>query len=237
MSDVDTAKVLSNEHRWEVIKSIRKGPKDVKEIAADIGLKPTAVRHHLQQLTRSGLVEGHTTLVKVGRPKVIYKATNRSVHVNYPIRRYDLLAELLIEGVLQCCPTTALQQVGRKVGLNTMNELKKKHDVREWTPQLFKKHFLEGALSQYGTEPSLTKIGGREVVYSEKNCPFQELAVKYPETICDMLDTAFHEGLAEAMGPDVKAKKLKCMGHGDPYCEYSMMWGNGVNSRRTEGSV
>jgi len=50
------------------------------------------------------------------------------------------------------------------------------------------------------------------------------MALKHPETICEGLDDGFFKGLVQEIGCGAEGKKLKCRGHGDEYCEYSIKW-------------
>ena len=32
------------------------------------------------------------------------------------------------------------------------------------------------------------------------------------------------DGVVKALGPDFEGERLNCMGHGDPYCRYKILW-------------
>ena len=56
---------------------------------------------------------------KVGRPAKGYRATNKEINVAYPVRRYDLLSELLVQVIQRLSPERAPQiaeEVGREYG-------------------------------------------------------------------------------------------------------------------------
>lgn len=116
-----------------------------------------------------------------------------------------------------------------------MGDLVAKQGVKEWTPDVFRVVFVEGLLKELGTEPEVVAMQEKEVVYRERNCIFLEVALKHPEIICDGLDAGFYDGIIRGMGQGVEGERLKCKGHGDPYCEYSVKW-NVINRKNEKAS-
>lgn len=70
----------------------------------------------------------------------------------------------------------------------------------------------------------VSDVGEDFVQYRTLSCPFLELALSYPEMICDHLDAGFYEGVASRMGSGVTHERLACMGHGDAFCEQRLKW-------------
>ncbi len=110
------------------------------------------------------------------------------------------------------------------MGENVIREIESEHDVREWSPEAFTNFFVKGYLEEAGSEPTIVETSKNQILYRVHNCLFLELAVKMPETMCDILHEAFHEGVSKAMDGKGKIVRLTCMGHGDPYCEHRCDW-------------
>jgi len=192
-------------------------------------LQPMSVRHHLRYLVEVGLVEEVSREKKksAGRPGVYYRATGKTVEVSLPRRHYMYLSEALLtelvsffdeEKVMEFLLTT-----GIKLGRKFAKDVQSHYDIKEWSPEVFKNTFIP-ELSRLGIVSEVVELNPHEVVFIEYNCPFQELALKYPKLVCDRLDMGFHLGIDEVLGKNVKTEKLKCMGHGDSYCEYAVRW-------------
>ena len=223
----EVSKVLASSSRWKILELLAKGPKDIKGIVKETGIQPTAVRYHIQSLHRLGLVETFEEKGNIGRPRIYYKLAKKQISVGFPARNYILLATLLLEGVKQNIGADGakkiIQMAGIKKGKEIVEELASKYSITHWTPQTFKSFYIDDYLTQIGVQPEVLKMSSDKVVFREHSCQFLELATKYPELICDVLDTAVHQGISEALG-GVKIVKTKCMGHGDDYCEYSVLW-------------
>jgi len=223
----EVSKVLASSSRWKILELLAKGPKDIKELVKETGIQPTAVRYHLQALHRLGLVETYEEKGNIGRPKIYYKLAKKQISVEFPARNYILLASLLLEAIRQQLGEEGakrlLQTAGVKRGREIVEELTTKLNVTKWTPQTFKSIFVDSYLAQIGVQPETVKLTSDKVVFREHSCQFLELALKYPELVCDVLDNAVQEGIGEALG-GVKIAKTKCMGYGDDFCEYTAVW-------------
>src|SRR5579884_2917720 len=86
-----------------------RGRTSVRELAAALGITPTAVRRHLAGLEGDGLVEKHSERGRVGRPAHVY-ALSESGEAGYP-HNYDVLANLLLEEVRAMAGAEALQRL------------------------------------------------------------------------------------------------------------------------------
>ncbi len=75
-----------------------------------------------------------------------------------------------------------------------------------------------------GTKPEVVSHSENELIFQERNCLFFELAKMNPELVCNALDQGFHDGVVKALGPDFEGERLNCMGHGDAYCRYKILW-------------
>jgi len=223
----EVSKVLASSSRWKILELLAKGPKDIKGIVKETGIQPTAVRYHLQALHRLGLVETYEEKGNIGRPRIYYKLAKKQISVEFPARNYILLAKLLLEAMRQNLGEEATKKLLLTAGINRgkemIGELTSQYNIARWTPQTFKSIYVDNYLTQIGVQPEAIKLTSEKVVFRVHSCHFLELAIKYPELVCDVLDAATLEGISEAIG-GVKITRTKCMGHGDDFCEYSVVW-------------
>jgi len=118
----------------------------------------------------------------------------------------------------------ALREAGKAVGRQLVETLEKEAGLSAWNPRGFVRHYLEGAIARMGLLAVVADMGEDFVQYRFLSCPFLELAMSYPEMICDHLDAGFHEGVAARMKSDVIHERLACMGQGDAFCEQRLKW-------------
>lgn len=229
MSEKKAYEALSSVSRLQILKLLHKKPLSVDEIAKLVNLQPITVRHHLKSLEDAGFVESYEEKKgAVGRPKVYYQIAKEPTVVGYPKRRYLTLSNFMIK-TLQLLigskrASKLLGRVGKNMGESVIREIESKHDVKEWSSEAFRDFFVNGYLEEAGAEPEIVKSDKNQIVFRVHNCLFLELAVKMPEMMCEVLHDSFHEGVANAMGGNVKITRLTCKGHGDPYCEHKCEW-------------
>ena len=222
-------KALASDSRWEILNALADEPKDIIQIAARVGLKPITVRHHLSSLTQAGLVEPLPERKGgVGRPTTVYHITGDNVRVSFPHRDYLLLNQIIVGGLPSILGNEAtkdvLLRVAVKAGFDYIENIAFENGLERWTLDSFRRLFVEGLLGEMGTKPEVVSHSENELIFQERNCLFFELAKMNPELVCNALDQGFHDGIVKALGPDFEGERLNCMGHGDPYCRYKIMW-------------
>ena len=74
--DVEVHKALSTMVRLRIAELLSTRYMGVEQIAKEIGVKAITVRHHLEVLRRSGIIEIEEVHGKVGRPRALFKATD-----------------------------------------------------------------------------------------------------------------------------------------------------------------
>jgi signal-transduction protein with cAMP-binding, CBS, and nucleotidyltransferase domain len=74
--DVEVHKALSTMIRLRIAELLSTRYMGVEQIATEIGVKAITVRHHLDILMRSGIIEIEEVHGKVGRPRALFKATD-----------------------------------------------------------------------------------------------------------------------------------------------------------------
>jgi predicted ArsR family transcriptional regulator len=221
---------LGSDVRVRILKELLQGERDTSQLVQATGLRSGSVRYHLNILISEGLVEKFTRHQEgdVGRPPIRYRLRAAGVAQGIPFRQYRLLSEVLLSVISETLPREeqdrALYAAGKQVGQQLIGGIAAEASVAEWDPGLFVQVFLHGALPRMGSLTTVMDQDEDSVRYRAMTCPFQELALKRTRMICDTFDKGFHEGVAESLGSQVRHKRLACIGHGDPYCEYALRW-------------
>ncbi len=229
LSEKKAYQALSSASRLEILKMLHRKPFSVEEIAQAVNLQPITVRHHLQPLEDAGFIERYEEKSgTVGRPRAYYRIAREPTVVGYPKRRYLTLSNFMIKTLQlflgQKRANKLLKKVGTDMGESVIKEIEAKHYVKEWSLETFKDFFINGYLEEAGAEPEIIESKENRVVYRVHNCLFLELAIKIPETMCDVMHDSFHEGVSSAIGRKVRISRVTCKGHGAPYCEHECEW-------------
>ncbi len=229
MSEIKAYEALSSKTRLEILRALHKKPLSILELSKKMNLQPITLRHHLRSLEDAGFIEGEEERIGiVGRPKVLYRIAKESKRITYPKRHYLSLISFLLENLQsvigQKKTASLLRRVGKNMGEAVVTEIQSHQHIREWSFAAFIDFFVKGYLDEAGSEPEIIEKNENMVVYRVHNCLFFELAVKMPETMCDVLHDAFHGGISNAMNQKGTISRLTCMGHGDPYCEHRCEW-------------
>lgn len=200
----------------------------MEEIAAKLELQPITVRHHLQALMEAGIVEYYEERSgTVGRPRAYYRIVKTPPTTSFPRRQYQFLSEFMINAIVKMFGNRAtpfLKDIGIQMGEDTIRKLESEYNIKSWTAKEYGEYFIGKYLEKEGTEPEIIEMTDNRIVYRMHNCLFFELATKMPHVMCDVLHESFHDGVAKAIGRDLKMSRTTCMGHGDPYCEHICVW-------------
>jgi predicted ArsR family transcriptional regulator len=87
------------------------------EVAAEVALHANVARHHLDKLAAGGYLQVHTgRAAGAGRPSKRYVVSEKSVAVDLPVRRDDLLLSLLGRA-LDLLPRDVAEQMAEEVGI------------------------------------------------------------------------------------------------------------------------
>ncbi len=225
MSAIEVGKALSSHSRLEILGCLSRRPMSVEELSREVSLKTITVRHHVNLLKRAGLVEEYgEERRKIGRPVVRYQTMQKPVSIQYPTRQYELLSEILVQVLLEVVGRDkirdAMKKVGRSLGERLAKEITEQKKVSRWNMETLKKHVVDEHLSELGAIPEVVAHDSRRVQFRMHNCIFRELAVKYPDLICENLDEGLMETLLKGTVGKVHVDQVKCVAHGDRFCEY-----------------
>ena len=192
---------LGDATRRGIYIAAREAPEPITaaEVARLFEIHPNVARHHLDRLVDDGYLQvSHRRRngrrgPGAGRPAKHYEATDKDVEVQFPARRYDLLAELLARVVERLAPDRA-GEIAQAVGIEYGRELAAEIGM----PDDFGYEAAAAAVAKammgvgFGTE---AKPGDHLLV--THFCPFGEAATKHPDLVCK-LDQGIVRGLMEA---------------------------------------
>jgi predicted ArsR family transcriptional regulator len=174
-------------------------PVTASQIASAFDLHTTVARHHLDKLVADGYLQvSHRRPPGkrgpgAGRPAKHYEPTQKEVSVQFPERRYDLLAELLIRVVERLDPEQA-REVAEEVGAEYGRELAAEVGMPEEAGFDGAVQSVARVLLGVGFDTS-TEVDDHALV--TRHCPFGQTATDHPDIIC-RLDQGMVRGLLEA---------------------------------------
>ena len=210
--------------RRAVLDLVSRMPSSVPEIARRVGLEPISVRFHLKKMLEAGLIEEVKQRGGVGRPRSLYRASKKRFEVAFPPRSYMQLADLLLRALTASSGhdqvARDVRKAGKKLGSELGRDLRMRTGISRWDGVSLKKHLVEGLLEDFGTQPETVRFSKKSIQYRVNNCPFKELALRYPRIVCEQLDDTINASLVRELCREIDWRKLKCAGHGDSYCEY-----------------
>lgn len=186
----------------------RRGSAGIKDLEQALGVTATAIRQQLATLLAEGLVTVSKERSGVGRPRNIYRPTERAYGL-YACHCDDLaltlLGELLeTEGAEKL--RALLQRVSRKLagrygGQITAEGIEQRVDE------------LSALLGQRGIVVDVKEAREGVVVLHEYNCPYHELASVHRD-VCEMERSIFEQAL------QAEVKLDSCIQDGDYRCQF-----------------
>lgn len=221
------AKALSSEISWKILEILMRKELEEKEIISHVGFPPALVKLHLRKLIESGILVAKEKTLPNGKETTLYGLASTHKSIEVPPRNYLFLCDALINYLTVSLGDDAAKTVLRDMGIRIVEDighsLRSKTSFTEWAPRNYADVVIKGLLVDMQTYPKVIKVEEDRVIYQQKNCPFEELSVKYPTLMCDVLDEAVHEGLDKKLG-GMKTVRLKCRAHGDPVCKFHVNW-------------
>jgi predicted ArsR family transcriptional regulator len=198
----DLTSTLGDPTRRSIYLTVRESsePVTAAQVATKFDIHANVARHHLDRLADDGYLEVTRRRPDgkkgpgAGRPAKCYTSTDKEIELQFPARRYDLLAELLIRVVQRLEPNGAsaiAAEVGREYGKElagtvTVPEAARFDDVLATVQQ---------AMINVGFAVDANTTD-RQLLTS--HCPFGRTAFDHPEVVCS-LDRGIVNGLMEAL--------------------------------------
>lgn len=178
-------------HIYRAVLSARR-PLTRDEASAATGVSRRLAAFHLDQLAQAGLLAvdfarpAGRSGPGAGRPAKRYVARSGDVAVSLPVRRYDLAARLLAQGIYESGPEgpaqaagSAAAEEGRRIGAAGRIPGHRRSGGRLSRSATLAQ--AEAALHDLGYEPA-RQPGGLRL----GNCPFRAVVDTAPELVCGM---------------------------------------------------
>jgi|SRR5579875_1064101 len=197
------------ETKQRILALLRRRPRTIPELAAELGLSPNAVRLHLVALERDGLVAPHGWRPTVRRPAATYAPTSAADRL-LP-KPYAAVLSKLLQTIRDEHGSDKLAQLLRKVG---------EHLGREQAPR------VAGLADRARVEAVagvLTDLGGIVEVEEHDNgwllvgysCPLAAVAADHAE-VCTLARVL----IATLLGQDTVREC--CERGGEPRCRFAI---------------
>ncbi len=196
----DLAGTLGDATRRGIYVTVREStePVTASQIAELFDIHANVARHHLDRLVGDGYLQvtrrrpSGRTGPGAGRPAKHYEPTRKNVSVEFPARRYDLLAELLLRVIERIAPDNAAEiadEIGREYGRELAAEIGLPEDSGYDTAAIAVASALMGVGFEVEARPNEHELITRF-------CPFGESAKNHPAIVCQ-LDQGLVTGLLE----------------------------------------
>jgi predicted ArsR family transcriptional regulator len=196
--DLEAIGVFGEPQRRRVYEHLQaEGSATVSELVTALGMGRTLVAFHLGKLVDAGFVEAvapEPATGTLGRPAQRYRITRREVVAAVPDRRYDLLAAVLLDGLVDHRPGESARTSALRAAHRRGAELGRQWATRAGSAQ------SRAPLSRL--EPLLTALGyapRRDTVeLLIRNCPFDKFRPTNTDEVCP-LNQALCDGYLEGL--------------------------------------
>jgi predicted ArsR family transcriptional regulator len=188
-------KVLADRSRYAIYQEVVRAAKPLStiEIAEQLHLHPNTVRQHLDKMRDVGLLTVFTDRHgSVGRPQHRWAACPQAPSLGLEPGGLRLLAHLLAELSAEGDPpASAVVGVGRRQG---RERLLRRASPRAGSWAACVQEVME-ELADLGFDPALdSPPDEQQASISFLQCPFREVAVLYPDVVCQL-----HRGITEGI--------------------------------------
>ena len=194
--------------RMEVLELLRrKGRSSAEIIANDLGVTPNAVRQHLTNLEREGLVVSQPERSGRGRPALLFGLTERADSV-FP-KRYGQLATMVLQEVQEMGGPDALDEIFARVAARHAGAMEKDLGGLDFDEKLRR---VVAWIGRAGTLVEQTE-GLEGIKVTIHNCPFRNTALKFPQ-VCTITPQLISRLTGAAISQSDSIHRR------DPYCSF-----------------
>jgi predicted ArsR family transcriptional regulator len=188
-------KMLADRSRYAIYQEVIRAeePLSTIEIAERLDLHPNTVRQHLEKMREAGLLTVSTDRHgSVGRPQHRWAACPEAPSLGLEPAGFRVLAHLLAELTAEGTPlASTVIGVGRRQG----QERPTRRAARPVESRPSCLHAVMDELADLGFDPALERLDNDELAsISFMRCPFREVAVLYPDVVCQL-----HLGITEGI--------------------------------------
>jgi predicted ArsR family transcriptional regulator len=202
-------KRLLGSTRGKIIALLRAEHRTVRELAAALDLTDNAVRAHLLQLERDGLVEQRGLRRGRRKPHLIYGLSAEAEHI-FP-KAYGPLLNHLVGVISSRLNTRGLRSTMREVGEAVARDHRGKFSMRN------RRERINAALELFhdlGGAAKLDRRNGKPIIHGRNGCPLAAVTANHPEA-CLIIESL----LAKIIGVPAK----KCCEYGEtPRCCFEL---------------
>ena len=194
--------------RMEILELLRRrGRCSAETIANDLGVTANAIRQHLTNLERDGLVVSQPERSGRGRPALLFALTERADAV-FP-KRYGQLATMVLQEVQDMGGPEALDEVFARVAARHAAAIERDLDGLEFDEKM---HRVVSWIGRAGTlvEQSDSPEGIKVTIH---NCPFRNTALKFPQ-VCSITPQLISRLTCAAVSQSDSIHRH------DPYCSF-----------------
>jgi len=194
--------------RMEILELLRRrGRCSAETIANDLGVTANAIRQHLTNLERDGLVVSQPERSGRGRPALLFALTERADAV-FP-KRYGQLATMVLQEVQDMGGPEALDEVFARVAARHAAAIERDLDGLEFDEKM---HRVVSWIGRAGTlvEESDSPEGIKVTIH---NCPFRNTALKFPQ-VCSITPQLISRLTGAAVSQSDSIHRH------DPYCSF-----------------
>jgi DeoR family transcriptional regulator, suf operon transcriptional repressor len=204
--------VVENEPTREKIISMlkKKGKMTVSELADHFGITHIAIRHHLNALQKSNLVEGHEERHGIGRPHTVYQLTIAALERNSS--NYFTFTNMLLKQLKQQLPTEMVERLFADIASQMAGDLA---GQLEGFPLDQRLERLVAVMEKEGYMARIDTIGPNQYRLTELTCPYRKISLQHPE-ICLLDESLF----SRVLGANVEKKS--CIRTGSEECTFSI---------------
>ena len=194
--------------RMEVLELLRrKGRASAESMAADLGVTPNAVRQHLTNLERDGLVVSHPERRARGRPSLLFSLTEKADSV-FP-KRYGQLATMVLQEVQEIGGPEALDDIFARVAARHADAIEHQLEGLDFDEKLER---VVAWIGRAGTLADQQEVA-EGVQITIHNCPFRNTALKFPQ-VCTITPHLMSRLLGTAVSQSDSIHRR------DPYCSF-----------------
>ena len=194
--------------RMEVLELLRrKQAASAEAVSAALGITPNAVRQHLTNLERDGLVESKPVRHKRGRPQLMFSLTEKA-DASFP-KRYGQLATMVLTELQAMGGPEMLDEVFERVAERHAGAIEKDLEGLSFDDKLER---VVAWIGRAGTlaETDPVEDGVRVTIH---NCPFRNTALKFPQ-VCTITPHLLIKLL------DAPVSQGHSIHRRDPYCSF-----------------
>lgn len=198
--------------REKVLRTLLTHPRcTINELAAEVGISPISVRHHINALQAEGLVGYKEERHGVGRPHQIYFLTEIGIE-QFPTR-YVRLTLRLLEQIKETMPASMVGALFTQIAQDLVNEMASGVEIEKLNMQE-RLELATNILRREGFSIEWEKLGDAFQI-REVSCPYYFIGQDHPE-VCAMGEALISSVLATPI------KKTMCILNGDAYCAYQI---------------